>query len=52
MEEVVMRGLSKDPSKRYTTVVEFAAALEHATVAEVDAEQGSLFERLRALLKR
>lgn len=52
VEEVVMRGLSKDPSKRYASVVEFATALEQASAADEDTEQGSLLDRLRALLKR
>jgi len=42
IESVIMRGLSKDPLKRYATTVEFAGAL-HEAVSQPPAEERSGF---------
>lgn len=54
VELVVMRGLQKDPAKRFPTVVEFADALQQAVESgDVAApEEPGLLDRIRSLLKR
>lgn len=55
VEEVVMRGLSREPAKRYPDVVSFATALRQAIAAPPDAEEkrkGGLLGRMRAILGR
>ena len=55
VEEVVMRGLSREPERRFLNVVEFAAALSRAIEAPGqtdDKPKGGLFGRMRAILGR
>jgi len=53
LEAVIMRGLSKDPGKRYSSVVEFANALKGAVAQPAtDGEPGGLFGRLKHMFGR
>lgn len=55
VEQVVMRGLQKEPGKRFDTVVAFADALHRAVEsgeAAVEPAEGGLLHRLRTLLGR
>lgn len=55
VEDVVMRGLAREPERRYANVVEFASALSHAISAPAETEdkrRGGLFGRMRAILGR
>jgi serine/threonine-protein kinase len=52
VESVIMRGLSKDPSKRYATAVEFANALRDAVLQPVEEESSGLFAKLKQMLAR
>lgn len=54
VEQVVMRGLQKDPGKRFTTVIDFADALQRAAESgDLPApEDTGLLGRIRSLLKR
>ncbi len=52
MESVIMRGLSKDPSKRYTDAVEFAKALRESVAAPGESERGGLFGRIKQMFGR
>ncbi|NUO65400.1 MAG: serine/threonine protein kinase [Gemmatimonadaceae bacterium] len=60
IESVVMRGLSRDPAKRYPSVREFAAALSAAVataaaepaVAAPSEDDNTLLEKARALFRR
>ena len=59
VESVVMRGLSRDPAKRYPSVREFAAALSAAgaTAGKEPApaaaeDDNTLLEKARALFRR
>ena len=55
VEEVVMRGLSREPERRFANVVEFAAALDQAIAAPPESDdkrKGGLFGRMRAILGR
>jgi serine/threonine protein kinase len=57
VEAVVMRGLSRDPNKRYPTVLEFSVELSNALSqapagANGEAEEGSgLLSRIKSLFK-
>lgn len=59
IESVVMRGLSRDPTKRYPSVREFAAALSAAVTAAAaepappaSEDDNTLLEKARALFRR
>jgi serine/threonine-protein kinase len=55
VEEVVMRGLSREPERRFTDVVTFASALTRAIEAPPDSEdkrKAGLFGRMRTILGR
>jgi serine/threonine-protein kinase len=52
VEQVIMRGLSKDPTKRYVDAVEFAQALRDAVAVPADAERGGLFGRIKQIFGR
>jgi serine/threonine protein kinase len=53
VESVIMRGLAKDPSKRYANAVEFAAALKEAIGQPPVAEKsGGLFGRIKQMFGR
>jgi serine/threonine-protein kinase len=56
VEEVVMRGLSREPAKRFPDVVSFATALREAINAPPEADDkrkgGGLLGRMRAILGR
>ena len=52
IESVIMKGLAKEPPKRYASVVEFAAALKEA-VGQPGAEESSgLFGRFKKMFGR
>jgi serine/threonine protein kinase len=56
VESVIMRGLSRDPSKRYDTVLEFAVQLRDALSkapepGEEDESTGGLISRIVSLFK-
>jgi serine/threonine-protein kinase len=57
VEAVIMRGLSRDPAKRYPTVLEFAVELRDMlakgpAAADDDADEGSgLLSKIRSLFK-
>jgi eukaryotic-like serine/threonine-protein kinase len=57
VESVVMRGLSRDPTKRYTTVLEFAIELRDVLNKAPtepngeDEEAGGLFSRIKSLFR-
>lgn len=55
VEEVVMRGLSREPERRFADVVTFASALSRAIDAPPDADdkrKAGLFGRMRTILGR
>ncbi|HEX2781174.1 MAG TPA: serine/threonine-protein kinase [Gemmatimonadaceae bacterium] len=58
VESVVMRGLSRDPAKRYPSVRDFATALRDAVAAAAAApvaaaeDDNTLLEKARALFRR
>ena len=52
VEAVIMRGLVKDPTKRYASVVEFAHALKEAVGAPVEEERAGLFGKLKLMFGR
>jgi serine/threonine-protein kinase len=52
VEQVVMRGLSKDPRQRYPDTVAFAAALEAALAADASPEPDGLLARMKGLFRR
>ena len=52
VEQVVMRGLSKDPSKRYAEVRTFAAELRTALLAAPFDEVSGVMSKLKSLFKR
>ncbi len=51
VEAVIMRGLSKQPTLRYSNVVEFASALRDALLNDKPAE-GGMFGKLKGLFKK
>jgi len=52
VEGVIMRGLSKEPAKRYAGVVEFASALRDAIASSTQADTGGLFNKLKGMIGR
>lgn len=52
IESVIMRGLAKDPIKRYVTAVEFATALKEAVVQPAEEEKAGLFGKLKQMFGR
>src|SRR5687768_631125 len=52
VEAVIMKGLAKEPAKRYATVVEFAAALKEAVTQPGGEESAGLFGKLKKMLGR
>jgi eukaryotic-like serine/threonine-protein kinase len=52
VEAVIMRGLAKEPTRRYATVVEFAAALREAIGQPVEEEKTGLFGKIRQMFAR
>jgi serine/threonine protein kinase len=52
VESVIMRGLTKDPTKRYASVVEFAHALKEAVGAPQEEEKAGLFGKLKSMFGR
>lgn len=52
MESAIMRGLSKDPSKRYADAVEFATSLRESAAAPSESERGGLFGRIKQMFGR
>ena len=51
VETVIMRGLSKEPAKRYKDVLTFATELHNEVTAPPDEERPGLVGRLRSMLK-
>jgi serine/threonine-protein kinase len=52
IESVIMRGLTKDPNKRYPTAVEFASALKAAVTQPPEEERSGLFDNLKHMFGR
>ncbi|MGH7693398.1 MAG: serine/threonine-protein kinase [Gemmatimonadaceae bacterium] len=52
VESVIMRGLSKDPTKRYASTVEFASALTEAVAQPGGDEPGGIFGKLKQMFGR
>jgi len=52
IESVVMRGLSKDPAKRYANAVEFAAALRTAVSQPAAEDKPGLLGRFKSMFGR
>ena len=52
IEAVIMRGLAKDPSKRFANAVEFAAALKEAVAAPAEEEKAGILGKLKAMFGR
>lgn len=54
VEQVVMRGLHKEPARRFPSVIAFADALQQAVASAADepAEATGLFGKLKGLLAR
>jgi len=53
VEQVVMKGLSKDPKQRYGSVVEFSAALRDVLLASAPAAgEGGLFSKMKSMFKK
>jgi hypothetical protein len=52
VESVIMRGLAKEPAKRYTSAVEFAATLRDAVGQPAEEEKSGLFAKLKHMLGR
>jgi eukaryotic-like serine/threonine-protein kinase len=52
IENVIMRGLAKDPTKRYGTAVEFAAALTEAIGQPPETEKPGLFGKIKQMFGR
>jgi serine/threonine-protein kinase len=50
VEGVVMRGLAKEPAKRYASVLEFAEALKQALAHDTDAPAG-LLDRVKGFFR-
>jgi len=47
-----MRGLAKDPTKRFPTAVEFARALKEAVGQPPEEERSGLFGKLKSMFGR
>jgi hypothetical protein len=52
VEQVVMRGLSKDPRQRYPDTVAFAKALQEALAQTETPAEAGLLSRVMSLFKR
>jgi serine/threonine protein kinase len=52
VESVIMRGLAKEPPKRYATTVEFATALRDAVAQPAAEERAGLFGRIKQMFGR
>jgi eukaryotic-like serine/threonine-protein kinase len=52
VEAVIMRGLAKEPAKRYANAVEFATALRDAVGQPAEEEKSGLFAKLKQMLGR
>ena len=52
IESVIMKGLAKDPAKRYGNVVEFAAALREAVAQPSTEERSGLFGKIKQMFGR
>jgi serine/threonine-protein kinase len=52
IESVIMRGLAKDPTKRFTNAVEFAQALKDAVGQPPDEERSGIFGKLKSMFGR
>ena len=52
IEAAIMRGLTKDPTKRYANVVEFAQALKEAVGQPPEEEKAGLFGKLKSMFGR
>jgi len=52
VEAVIMRGLTKDPTKRYSGVVEFATALRDAIGVAEQPESGGFFGKIKQMIAR
>jgi serine/threonine-protein kinase len=52
VEAVIMRGLVKDPTKRYANVVEFAQALKEAVGQPTEEDKPGLFGKLKGMFGR
>jgi eukaryotic-like serine/threonine-protein kinase len=52
VESVIMRGLAKEPAKRYGGVVEFATALRDAIASSTQADTGGLLGKLKGMIGR
>jgi serine/threonine protein kinase len=52
VEQVIMRGLSKDPRQRYTDTVSFAKELADALSNTEEPSKGGLFSRVKDIFKR
>src|SRR3954466_6328792 len=52
VEQVIMRGLSKDPRQRYADTVSFARELVDALSTTEEPSKGGLFSRMKDIFKR
>lgn len=52
VEAVVMKGLERDPTKRYPDTVAFAAALKEAIAQPAPVSTGGLFSKLKSAFNR
>jgi serine/threonine protein kinase len=52
VEEAIMKGLAKDPTKRFPSAVEFAKALHEAIGQPVEEEKAGFFGKLKGLFAR
>jgi serine/threonine protein kinase len=52
LESVIMKGLAKEPAKRYASTVEFAAALKEAVSQPGAEESAGMFGKLRKMFGR
>jgi serine/threonine protein kinase len=52
IEQVIMRGLAKDPAKRYASTVEFAAALREAVAQPAGDDRAGFFGKFKSMFGR
>jgi serine/threonine protein kinase len=52
IESVIMRGLAKEPPKRYASAAEFATALRGAVSQPAEEEKGGIFGRIKSMFGR
>jgi serine/threonine-protein kinase len=52
VESVVMRGLSKEPAKRYSNVVEFAAEFCQAGQQPADKDRAGFASKLASIFRK